>query len=77
MLLQNDEYASYGNDDSALYASADDIRRYTGKSALYALDALSIHFLNWGMLWRATDDTISTKEQQQRMTDSTASHAVL
>lgn len=49
MLLQNHSFATYGVADD-LTADCDTIRRYAGKSALSALDSISIQFLR-GTQW--------------------------
>lgn len=52
MLLQNYSFATYGVADD-LSADCETIRRYAGKSALSALDSISIQFLR-GTQWTQT-----------------------
>lgn len=49
MLLQNHSFATYGVADD-LTADCETIQRYAGKSALSALDSISIQFLR-GTQW--------------------------
>lgn len=52
MLLQNHSFATYGTADD-LAADCETVRRYAGKSALSALDSISIQFLR-GTQWTQT-----------------------
>ena len=53
MLLQNQSFATYGTADD-LTADCETIRRYAGKSALSALDSISIQFLR-GAQWTTSE----------------------